>query len=127
MELRRAGVRCGEWRKAAAQNSGRTSVGEEIKEPNAFSMASSAFKIVLGTVAVLAFGGVMVAVRLDNAHIGQQLARLHGQRQQAERTRAENHQLQEIITRAKADAADGARAIHADVVRARTEVDELER
>jgi hypothetical protein len=90
-------------------------------------MASKTFKIVLGTVAVLALGGVMVAVRIDNAHMRQQLARLHGQRQQAERTRDENRQLQEIVARAQADTADGARAIHADLLRARTEVEELER
>lgn len=90
-------------------------------------MASKTFKLVLGTVTVLALGGVMVAVRLDNAHLRQQLARQHGQRQQAERTRAENRQLQEIVRRAQADTADGARAIHADLLRARKEVEALER
>jgi hypothetical protein len=90
-------------------------------------MASKTFKIVVGTVTVLAFGGVMIAVRIDNAHMRQQLARLHGQRKQAERTRDENRQLQEIVARAQADTADGARAIHSDLLRARTEVEELER
>jgi hypothetical protein len=90
-------------------------------------MASKTFKIVLGTVAVVAFGGVIVAVRLDNTRVQRQLARLRDQRQQAERVRDDNHQLQEIVTRAQADTADGARAIHADLVRARTEVEELER
>lgn len=90
-------------------------------------MASRSFKIVLGTVAVLAFGGAMVAVRLDNAHVRQQLTRLHGQRQQAERVREDNRRLREIVARTQADTADGARAIHAHLVRARTEVGDLER
>jgi hypothetical protein len=37
---------------------------EEIKLLNAFSMASRTFKVVIGTVVVLAFGGAMIAVRL---------------------------------------------------------------
>ncbi len=90
-------------------------------------MASRTFKVVLGTLVVLAFGGAMVAVRLDNAHVRRQLARLHGQRQQAERVRDDNRQLQEIVSRAQMDTADGARAIHADLIRVRTEVEELER
>jgi hypothetical protein len=90
-------------------------------------MASRSFKVVLGTVVVLACGSAIVAVRLDNAHVRRQLTRLHGQRQQAERVRADNRQLQEIVSRAQTDTADGARAIHADLVRARTEVEELER
>lgn len=90
-------------------------------------MASRTFKVVFGTVVVLAFGGAMVAVRLDNAHVRRQLARLHGQRLQAEGVRDDNRQLQEIVARAQADTADGARAIHADLVRVRTEVEELER
>lgn len=90
-------------------------------------MASRAFKIVLGTVAVLTLGGVIAAVHIDNARMRQQLGRLQGQHQQAERTRDENRQLQEIVTRAQADSTDGARAIHADVLRAQTEVEELER
>lgn len=90
-------------------------------------MASKTFKIVLGAVAILAFGGVMIAVRIDNSHLRQQLARLHGQRQQAERMRNENRQLAEIVARAQVDTADGAQAIHADLLRARTEVEELER
>lgn len=90
-------------------------------------MASKTFKAILGTVAVLACGGVAVAVRLDNAHMRQQLARLNGQRQQAERLHEDNRQVQAILARAQADAADGARVIHADLVRAQTEVEELER
>jgi hypothetical protein len=90
-------------------------------------MASRAFTVVLGTVVVLAFGGAIIAVRLDNAHVRRQLDRLNGQRQRAERMRVDNRQLQEIITRVQADTADGARAIHDDLVRARAEVEELER
>jgi hypothetical protein len=90
-------------------------------------MVSRTFQVILSTVAVLAFSGAMVAVRLDNAHVRRQIARLHGQRQQAERLRDDNRQLQEIIARAQADTADGARAIHADLVRARMEVEDLER
>lgn len=90
-------------------------------------MASRTFKVVLGTVVVLALGGTMVVVRLDNAHLRRQLARLHGQRQQAERVRDDNRQLQEIVSRAQAGTADGARAVHADLVRVRTEVEDLER
>src|SRR5690349_1720409 len=90
-------------------------------------MASRTFKVALGSVVILACGGAIVALRLDNAHLRRQLARLHGQRQQAERVHADNRQLQEIVSRARTDAADGARAIRADLVRARTEVEELER
>jgi hypothetical protein len=72
-------------------------------------------------------GGTMLVLHLDNAHVRQQLARLRGQRQQAEHLRADNRQLQEIIARTQADATDGTRAIHADLVRVRGEVDELER
>jgi hypothetical protein len=90
-------------------------------------MASRTFKVVFGAVVVLAFGGTMAVVRLDNTHVRQQFARLNGQRLEAERLRDENRQLQEIVSRAQADTADGASAIHADLVRARAEVEELER
>lgn len=90
-------------------------------------MASRTFNVFLGTVAVLACGGAIVAVRLDNTRVRRQLARLHGEHQQAERVRADNRELQDLVSRAQTDTADGAGAIRADLVRARSEVEELER
>lgn len=90
-------------------------------------MASRAFKVVLGTLVVVAAAGTIATVRLDNARMRRQLARLNGERELAERRREDNRQLQEIVTRAQADRSDGARALQADVVRARAEVEELER
>ena len=90
-------------------------------------MASKAFKVIVGTVVVLVVGGALVVVRLDNIHMRQKIVRLNGERQQAERLREDNRQVQAILARAEADAGDGARAIHADLMRAQTEVEELER
>src|SRR4051812_47921967 len=90
-------------------------------------MASRTLKFVSSTAVVVAFAGAMVAVRVDNAHLRPQIAWLKAQRLQAERLRDENRQLQEIAARAQADAGAGARAIRADLARARTEVEELER
>lgn len=90
-------------------------------------MLSKPFKIVLGVVIVVASSVAIGVVHLDNTRLRKRLAGARSQEKQVTRLREDNQQTRELVTRVQADASDGARAIHDDVVRARAEVRELER
>ncbi|HWA24946.1 MAG TPA: hypothetical protein VG734_04655 [Lacunisphaera sp.] len=90
-------------------------------------MASTTFKIIAGTVTVVALGVGVVALHLDNARLRPRIDRLKSQRAEAERLRADNRELQAIISGSGTGTAAGVPAIRADLPRARVEVQELER
>lgn len=98
-----------------------------MNEPNPPRMPSKPFKIILGVMIIVVSGVAIAVVRLDNNRLRKRIVEARTQEKQVVRLRDENRQTRELVTRVQADASDGARAIHDDVVRARAEVQELER
>ena len=90
-------------------------------------MASKTFKVLIGTMLGLAVGGTCVVVYFDNIRLRQRIAEARNQSRQVARLREDNRQTQQLLGRVQVGESEGAQAIHAEVVRVRSQVEELER
>jgi hypothetical protein len=90
-------------------------------------MTSKPFRIGLLVLGVLTGVAVAVLFHLDNRRLRVRLAQQEQRSEQIARARKEHKRAQDILVRSRASEADGARALHEEVVRARAEVVALEK
>lgn len=83
-------------------------------------IAGPALLIAVGAAGIAALG-------FDNARLRRRLSGRQEQQERAAHLRAENKRFATLLAQTQADAAEGARAIHAEVERARAELATLER
>ncbi len=84
-------------------------------------------KILLLILFGLLAGAGLFGIHLDSARLRGRVTEARRQHERVDRLREENRRTQELVTRSQTDLADATQAIHADVVRARSEVADLEK
>jgi hypothetical protein len=90
-------------------------------------MISRAFKFtLLGLLIVPGIVGI-VALRKNNDRLRERVMAENRRQEESQRLREENERTQTLVSRWQVSEADGARAVHADLLRAREEVATLEK
>jgi hypothetical protein len=89
-------------------------------------MISKSLSVGLALLVVTVVGGMLAVLHLDNARLRRHLVVTQQKKAQLDQLREETRSTKVLLARSEADAADGARAIHEEVLRARAEVADLE-